>query len=154
RRGYRLLPLQNPSAFELARASMDELMTEMHLVTPDGRVRRGVDALLHISKSFWWMVPVRMLARVACARRGMDAMDRVIGRNRRCVLPIGRRRRRLDPDLERELRWAPALTPLALVAVIARGLPAWAYMWLIALAIYFGCKWLMWWPRKGRASLG
>ena len=127
RRGFRLLPLQSDEAAALAGASRDELMTQMHVVTRDGRTLRGVDGV-----------------RVPIMRRGMEALYRVIARNRyrlSCSVEATRaaKHRRVDPDLERELRWAPALLPVAFVATLCRDLPAWAYRWSLAISIYFGC---------------
>ena len=40
---------------------------------------------------------------------------------------------------------APLLVATALAATLGAGLPRWAWMWSIAVAIYAGCKWLTWW---------
>jgi hypothetical protein len=50
--------------------------------------------------------------------------------------------------------WAPlALAPLAGV-MLHRGMPAWAFMWVLAIAIYASLKWASWWrsPMRTRAS--
>jgi Membrane bound O-acyl transferase family len=52
--------------------------------------------------------------------------------------------------------WAPlALAPLAVV-MLHRGMPAWAFMWVLAIAIYASLKWASWWrsPMRERASWG
>ena len=46
RRDFNLLPLQSPEAVELSGATTDQLMTEVHLVTPAHETLRGVDAIL------------------------------------------------------------------------------------------------------------
>lgn len=37
---------------------------EMHLVFPDGRRLGGIDALLHLMRRVWWLMPVALLGRV------------------------------------------------------------------------------------------
>jgi hypothetical protein len=52
------------------------------------------------------------------------------------------------------IAWAPVLlAPLAVVA-FHRGVPAWAFMWVLAIAIYASLKWASWWrsPMRTRAS--
>src|SRR5262245_23336049 len=41
--------------------------------------------------------------------------------------------------------WAPLLLlPTAVLLVVPAHWPRWASMWLLAFAIYVGCKWLTW----------
>jgi len=69
------------------------------------------------------------------------------------------------PDLKRrrpmcstrDLRWwsdwLPLLVlPLAVVALAPAHWPRWAFMWVLAMAIMFGCKWLTWWRRPYYAA--
>jgi alginate O-acetyltransferase complex protein AlgI len=37
-----------------------------------------------------------------------------------------------------------ALVPAAAVLVLGRGLPAWGFMWLLAVAVWIAFKWMMW----------
>lgn len=48
--------------------------------------------------------------------------------------------------------WLPL--PLLCLATITlkAHLPAWAFMWLLAISIYAGLKWLTWWESAGAAS--
>lgn len=41
-----------------------------------------------------------------------------------------------------------ALIPLLGVAMVARGWPAWAFMWAMAVAVWFAFKWMMWTDAK------
>jgi len=49
----------------------------------------------------------------------------------------------------------PGWLPLAVLPFVALFykpvLPAWGFMWTMAFAIFFGCKWLTWWSAKARA---
>ncbi|MDB6023292.1 MAG: hypothetical protein JWQ04_3149 [Pedosphaera sp.] len=51
-------------------------------------------------------------------------------------------------DFSREADW-PGWVPLIVLPVVPLGfqsaLPAWVLMWALALALFFGCKWLTWW---------
>ncbi len=40
------------------------------------------------------------------------------------------------------LKWLPAVLPVALCAAVARHLPGWIYMWLLAASIFAGAKWV------------
>src|SRR4051812_37494714 len=52
----------------------------------------------------------------------------------------------LEGGLWRRLRgWPPLLVlPSLVVALTPAGWPRWLFMWLLAFAIYVGCKWLTW----------
>jgi hypothetical protein len=48
--------------------------------------------------------------------------------------------------------WLPLMV-LPLVAFGVRSLlPAWAFMWILSIAIYFGLKWLSWWKVRNRVA--
>jgi hypothetical protein len=44
--------------------------------------------------------------------------------------------------------WLPLPLLFALAVWFGRSLPPWAYMWALALAIYFSLKWLTWWRER------
>lgn len=60
------------------------------------------------------------------------------------------------PDLRGDLGPLLLLLLLALTIVLAHPLPPWQFMWLLALSLYGGCKFLTWWPffLTGRAPPG
>lgn len=58
------------------------------------------------------------------------------------------------PVAGRWRRWLGAVgfvVPV-LVLPLQERLPAWAFMWLLAIAIFMACKWLTWWEAGKRAS--
>jgi hypothetical protein len=50
--------------------------------------------------------------------------------------------------------WTPLVLATVGVVAIHRGMPAWAFMWVLAIAIYASLKWASWWrsPMRARAS--
>jgi alginate O-acetyltransferase complex protein AlgI len=61
----------------------------------------------------------------------------------------GRRRRRVE-DVGG--RWAPPALWVALALIAGPHLPAWGWMWLLAAAVFAGCKWATWWPHRFEAA--
>ncbi|MEA2710392.1 MAG: hypothetical protein QOF78_2993 [Phycisphaerales bacterium] len=45
-------------------------------------------------------------------------------------------------------RWSPPAAWTAIALVVGSHLPAWAWMWLIAIAVFAACKWATWWPYR------
>ena len=58
RRGFRLAPLQTPWVTKRLGLSGEPLLREMRLLLPDERIYGGADAVLEISRRFWWVWPV------------------------------------------------------------------------------------------------
>jgi hypothetical protein len=55
-----------------------------------------------------------------------------------------------QPPPSRWIGWLPILV-LPLAAVLCRNLlPAWAFMWALAFAIFASLKWLTWWRARAR----
>jgi len=54
---------------------------------------------------------------------------------------------------EKAMPWLPLLAGPLAVIIFARGMQPWAFMWLLAFAIFFGCKWLTWWPARAHMTL-
>lgn len=50
--------------------------------------------------------------------------------------------------------WIPAFTLPLLAALERNDLPAWAFMWLMAFALFAGCKWLTWWTAREVSQSG
>ena len=158
RRGFRLLPLQSPVARQLTGAAEEDLMREAHLVTPaPRRVLRGADAVVYLARAVPWAAPLRWLAALPGGMPVMRAAYARFARNRygisaACELEP-RRRARVRRREDRAGRWAPPLLWLALALLAGPHLPAWAWMWASAVAIYLGCKWATFWPHRFDGSI-
>ncbi len=48
--------------------------------------------------------------------------------------------------------WIPLLVLPAAAMVVRSRLELWCFMWMLAFAIFFGCKWQTWWEHRGTAD--
>ena len=158
-RRFELLPLQTTGVADRLRLSNSQLMEEMRVLRPDGRCFGGADALLEIARDFWWAWPLRQLGRVPPIRGILRAGYRWIARNRTCevggseipqVLSSPWRTggaaappyRHEVAKANRVVDFLPLLT-LPLVTLLFKDhLAPWVFMWAMAFALYWGCKWL------------
>jgi len=84
-RRFELLPLQTLRTRRQLGLSESELMTEMRLLKPSGIGFGGADALLKISRHFWWAWPFQQLGRIPPVMNLFRAGYRWIARNRGCL---------------------------------------------------------------------
>jgi predicted DCC family thiol-disulfide oxidoreductase YuxK len=159
-RRFELLPLQTAGLAERLHLSNSQLLEEMRVLRPDGRFFGGADALLEIARDFWWAWPLRLLGRVPAIRRILHAGYRWIARNRSCdaggcEIPsrFSRPQRTGGAGAPpyrlgvlsvkgRVVDFLPLLA-LPLIAFLFKAqLAGWVFMWAMAFALYFGCKWL------------
>jgi predicted DCC family thiol-disulfide oxidoreductase YuxK len=144
RRGIGIAPLQ--SEWVLARLGLDlsEAMEEMRLLDSTGRVYGGADAIIQLARRTWWSVPLFWISFVPgvmpVLRKGYSriAAWRSCTRFGRCTLPVRTRSATRPSD------WLPLLLLPALVGIVGRHWASWVFMWAMALAIFFGSKWLTW----------
>jgi predicted DCC family thiol-disulfide oxidoreductase YuxK len=156
KRGFHFEPLQQPWVLERLGLTADEALEEMRVLTTDGDVFGGADAVVFLAQQVWWGSPFAALARFAFVHRLLDRSYRWVAAHRTCALKHGGTRFRASdfaantpaPRVGRaearlsERSWL-ALVLLPLFALAAKPfLPAWQFMWLMAFAIFFGCKWL------------
>jgi alginate O-acetyltransferase complex protein AlgI len=153
-RGLEFVPLQTPWVQRELGLDPADPLAEMKVLTTAREVFGGVDALLFLARQVWWAMPVAWLGQISLVHRLLDrayiwiAAHRscqAYGRNTHCLVPqaSGTKQR---PLLD---AWLPLLT-LPAIAVLARPHAAWIFMWLMAGAIFLGCKWLTF----RRATLG
>jgi predicted DCC family thiol-disulfide oxidoreductase YuxK len=84
RRNFHLVPLQARWAQERLGLTAGEPLAEMKLVSADGRVLGGADAMVEIAGSIWWMWPLWTLAQVPGVRLVLRRAYRRLAANRYC----------------------------------------------------------------------
>jgi predicted DCC family thiol-disulfide oxidoreductase YuxK len=135
-----LLPLQTPWVKVRLHLPDAQLLEEMRLLRPDGTHAGGADALLEISRHFWWAWPLGQMGRVPALTKLLRAGYRWIARNRNCA--DGGCEIKIPANQTRLLDVLPLIV-LPLLAVAFKGQVApWVFMWAMAFALYGGCKWL------------
>ena len=85
RRHFRILPLQTPWIMRTLDLPEERRLVEMRLLRPDGRHSGGADALLEISRYFWWTWPLRQLSRLPGTRGFFRGAYRWLARRRTCA---------------------------------------------------------------------
>ena len=85
RHHFALVPLQTPWVRERLGISEDELLSEMRLLTPQGKLYGGADALIGIARQIWWAWPWYGLAQIPFVRAALrDGYGR-FARRRNCL---------------------------------------------------------------------
>jgi alginate O-acetyltransferase complex protein AlgI len=144
RNGFQLVPLQSPKVREFLKLPEKKLLEEMRVVTNRGIVFGGADAIVELAKAIPVLKPFYVFTRLPGIMPILRAVYRYIARNRicdngACEMPV-------LPHPARLRNWIVGLPLLILtIAAVVGGhtFPGWAYMWLICLALFFGCKWLV-----------
>lgn len=85
RRGFRWMPLQTPGTAARLGFTDAELMGEMKLLLPDGRVLGGVEAWTKMFRSVWWLWLVGALLGVPVLHWIGAKVYAWIARNRHCL---------------------------------------------------------------------
>jgi predicted DCC family thiol-disulfide oxidoreductase YuxK len=85
RRGFRLEVLQAPWVRQRLGRGPGEVEDEMKLLTPDGRVFGGAEAVAEIFRSVWWGWPLWLATRLPGARRLLRAAYWQIAHRRYCA---------------------------------------------------------------------
>jgi alginate O-acetyltransferase complex protein AlgI len=136
---FTFAPLQTPWVqIRLGLASGTPL-TEMALLTDDGRAFGGAEAIVEIARRIWWAWPLFAFARLPGVQPVLDAAYRFIAIHRNCSNGACRLHRRHYPE-----DWL-LLIALPTGALLVRDrVPAWVFMWLMSAALFMGCKWLTW----------
>jgi len=130
-------------------------LEEMRVLTSDGRDISGTDAVIFLARQIWWARPFAVLARLPEMHRLLHRGYRWIAAHRGCnhIACDVKDRRLPSHRLKKTAVWRPPLLEslrpwIALIlfpslALIARNRVApWQFMWLMAGAIFLGCKWL------------
>jgi alginate O-acetyltransferase complex protein AlgI len=148
RRGFAWLPLQTPGTAARLGISDTALREEMKVLLANGNVLGGIDSWTVLMRSVWWLFPLSILLRVPGIHWMATRVYRWFARNRYCIAGacVVRKENRLSD-------WIP-LVLLPTIAISTRNmLPAWVFMWTLAFALFFGCKWLTWRRAKVKTSI-
>jgi alginate O-acetyltransferase complex protein AlgI len=169
KRGFQFEPLQQKWVQERLNLTRAEALEEMRVLISTGEVFGGADAVIFLARQIWWAAPLGSLARLSLVHGFLDRAYRWVAAHRTCAifrdlpggtcfgtsdftgraLP-GRVGRAEAPPSENahgaslvvRTRWF-AMAILPPVALCTKPfVPAWVFMWLMAGAIFFGCKWL------------
>lgn len=85
RKEFQLAPLQAPWVRERLGLDNSNLLSEMRLLKADGEVFGGADALVEISRRYWWAWPIHQLARIGPFMRLLRRGYRWVARHRHCA---------------------------------------------------------------------
>ena len=140
RHGFALKPLQSPAVLALLAIPRDELLSEMRVITRDGSVFGGADALIYLSRVIF--KPLFVLTRFPGVRPLLKTVYRLIARNRSCSAGACRMRPVKSFRVGNPADWLPLLVPVSAAAILGKHVAPWLYMWMLAAAMFFGCKWL------------
>jgi predicted DCC family thiol-disulfide oxidoreductase YuxK len=112
-------------------------LSEMRVVTPDGRAFGGADAVIEIARRIWWACPLFALAQIPGVMPLFRAVYRWLAANRHCIGGACSISKTNSPS-----DWFPLLLLPIGTFCFRNAIPAWVFMWAMAFAIYAGCKWL------------
>jgi predicted DCC family thiol-disulfide oxidoreductase YuxK len=114
-------------------------VAEMVVLTPEGRRFGGADAIVQIARRLWWAWPLFALAHAPGAMPALHAAYRRLAANRHCLGGACRVTRS-----HHVADWLPLFLLPSATLLLRDAVPAWVFMWLLAFAVFFGCKWLTW----------
>jgi predicted DCC family thiol-disulfide oxidoreductase YuxK len=139
RHHFDLAPLQTTWVQNRLGLKIGEPLVEMKLLAGDETIYGGAEALMQIARRIWWAWPLFALAQIPGAMILLSAIYRWIAANRHCLNGSCR-----IPLRKKWLDWLPlAMLPAAALTMQPQLAP-WVFMCVLALAIFFGCKWLVW----------
>jgi len=147
RHRFELVPLQKPGAGAWLGVPDDQLLAEMRLRLPDGKVFGGADAVVEIARRIWWAWPLWSFSRLPGARRPLRAAYRWLARHRSCAK--GACEITARPNL-RTVGIVPLMVLPVVALLLAPWMVRWVFMWAMAFALYAGCKWLTYWEARTR----
>jgi predicted DCC family thiol-disulfide oxidoreductase YuxK len=173
RRRFLFLPLQTSWVTKRLGLDPNAPLEEMHVLTIDGRDIAGADAIIFLARQIWWAWPVVALAGLPGIHALLDRGYRWVAAHRGCDhIACDLNERRLPSQLlrsptgkaplleavwrRRVLEGFPAWIALIGLPIsvlpLRRHLAPWEFMWLMAVAIFFGCKWLTAWRAQAHNS--
>lgn len=139
RLGFRFAALQTP----WVRQRVGEDWDEVKVMTTDGAVLGGAEAMIHLARRVWWMRPLWVFSRMPGALPLLDCGYRYVAAKRNCL--NGACRRSHAPQA---IGWLPLVALVLGALTLDARVPAWALMWTMTVAIFGGFKWLTWWRAR------
>ena len=85
RHGFGVVPLQTPWVMEFLARDQKELLSEMRLVTSNGRISGGADELIDIARHIWWARPLFWIAHISVVRSALRSCYRWVAQHRSCL---------------------------------------------------------------------
>ena len=141
RRDFQFEPLQTERVRTLLGMSKTETPKEMVVLTRDNRRFGGANAIVYLASRVWWAQPFYWLAHIPGTKRLLRFTYETLAVRRYCITGNCSTR----PANGRTNGWIATL-PLIIFPALSFAarpfLPVWAFMWLLAFAMFFGCKWL------------
>jgi predicted DCC family thiol-disulfide oxidoreductase YuxK len=158
RRGFYFLPLQTPWVQKRLGLQPDAPLEEMRVLTRDNQDLGGADAVIFLVGKIWWLWSLSILGQLPFVHAIIDRAYRWIaahrgcthfsGRDALCGVPKISGTRRSSSLRSRITRWVGLLILPPLVLVARTHVAPWVFMWLMAGALFFGCKWLTFWRTR------
>lgn len=152
RRGFRFLPFSMPWVQERLGLRPGQTPDEMRVLTSDHQDFGGADAVIYLARQLWWTWPLFLLAQIPGARRVLHRAYRWVAAHRGCrqgacqtwrdVVPLTSGTRRSSSLQHLIAPWIGLIVLPILALSTWNHLAPWIFMWLMAGAIFFGCKWL------------
>lgn len=137
-RGFHFEPLQHEWVQRRLNLTKAQALEEMRVLTTAGQVVGGADAVIFLAGQIWWLKPLTALTQMPSVREILHRVYCWVAARRTCAIKTVA----APPRFISRTRWF-ALATLPLFALATKPfLPAWTFMWLMAFAVFFGCKWL------------
>ena len=128
-----------------------EPLVEMKLLTEDGQIYGGADALAQIARRIWWAWPLYAVSFLPGVKTLLRALYRQIAARRNRI----NAQCRIRPKQFFVLDWVPLFVLPVVAWFLTFREAAWITTWALVLAVVFGFKWATWQKaqrRFGRAG--
>lgn len=146
-RGFHFEPLQREWVQQRLNLTEEQALEEMRVLTSTGEVFGGADAVILLARQVGWAAPLSWLARFSSGHAILHRFYRWVAAHRTCAI-----NGTAALSFSSRTRWC-ALAILPLIALATKPfLPAWGFMWLMAFALFLGCKWLTLGTALGRGD--
>ena len=83
-RGFGLAALQDPRVAALLALPQDRLLRELRVVTTEGKIYGGAEAIVYLAGQIWWAWPLFAAAKIPGVPRILDIGYRWVAGHRHC----------------------------------------------------------------------